>query len=64
MEPICRDRIASARLMKEYGLVCEGAERLFALKNCASASDCTYRQACHQLLETVWEVRDPAPGLS
>ncbi len=62
MEPICRDRIASARLMKEYGLDSEGAQRLFSLKNCAMASDCSHRNACRDLLETVWQVENPPNG--
>ncbi|MAN61292.1 MAG: hypothetical protein CMI60_05015 [Parvibaculum sp.] len=62
MEPICRDRIASARLMREYGLDSEGAKRLFSLKNCAMASDCRHRDVCRDLLETVWQVKNPPDG--
>ena len=56
MEPLCRDRVASASLMKEYGTGTEGADRLCALQNCALSSDCTHRDACRQMLQTVWEV--------
>jgi len=62
MEPICRDRIASACLMREYGLNGEGAQRLFLLKNCAMASDCQHRDLCHDLLETVWQIGNPPEG--
>lgn len=62
MEPICRDRIASAGLMKEFGLDCEGAQRLFSLKNCATASDCCHREVCRELLEAVWQVGNPPDG--
>lgn len=63
MEPICRDRVASASLMKEFGLVGEGAKRLFALKNCASSSDCRHRDACHEMLRSVWQVEAPVSSL-
>ncbi len=59
MESMCRDRIASAGLMKEYGLDSEGAQRLFSLKNCSMASDCRHRHVCRALLETVWQVGNP-----
>ncbi len=59
MEPICRDRVASASLMKEFGLISEGAARLFALRNCASLSDCCHRNACSEMLQSVWQIDKP-----
>jgi len=56
MEPLCRERVASASLMKEYGSVTEGTDRLCALKNCALSSDCVHRDVCRQMLQTVWEI--------
>ncbi|MEQ9519740.1 MAG: hypothetical protein RLN89_09905 [Parvibaculum sp.] len=61
MEPICRDRMASARLMREFGLVSEGARAMFALSNCSTASDCEHRSSCHTLLEHVWQA-DEVPA--
>lgn len=63
MEPLCRDRVASASLMKKYGRGTEGADRLCVLQHCALSSDCTHREACRQMLQTVWEV-DCSAGLS
>jgi len=58
MESICRDRMAAARLMKEYGLVSEGAKRMFALSRCSTASDCAHRSSCHIMLEHVWQAEE------
>lgn len=63
MEPICRDKITSACLMREYGLDGEGAQRLFSLKNCATMSDCPHRDACSGMLKTVWQVECPPDSL-
>lgn len=58
---MCRDQMASARLMKEFGLVSEGARRMFALSNCSTVSDCEHRGSCHIMLEHVWQA-DEAPA--
>lgn len=60
MEQICRDKVASASLMREFGLVGEGAKCLFALKNCASSSDCRHREACHAMLYSIWQIDNSA----
>lgn len=62
MQPLCTDRIRTARELLDYGVLTEGAEKLAELHDCGRRVGCDHWRRCTRTVERLWEITGDIRG--
>jgi hypothetical protein len=60
MQPLCTDKMKTARELLDFGVFGEGAESLVRLHDCARRAGCDRWHQCAGLIEGQWQSLKPA----
>ncbi|MGI9507710.1 MAG: hypothetical protein ACR2RE_32115 [Geminicoccaceae bacterium] len=60
MQPLCTEKMKTARDLLDYGVLFEGAKELSGLRNCEHRADCRYQDACLRQVEGQWPALKPS----